>query len=149
MPEAGAVAVKFLRHLAAVTLVVAVVVIGGLAWGHFGASTLVGNLPGRNKVVTVPHVRLKDLPPGTEVVARPGPHGPVIVDVSDSGGMNLGLDSMFQAVNLPVVRQTLEIEAGVTAAVVILDIARRRLRRFLRARRLQAGGPAQRREQRE
>ncbi|MGH3192102.1 MAG: hypothetical protein ACRDPY_06515 [Streptosporangiaceae bacterium] len=31
-----------------------------------------------------------------------------------------------------------EIEAGVIAAVVVLDIARRRLRRFLRARRLQA-----------
>jgi len=37
-------------------------------------------------------------------------------------------------------RQTLEIEGGVIAAVVILDIARRRLRRFLRARRLPAGG---------
>ncbi len=54
--------------------------------------------------------------------------------------MNLGLDSMFQAVNLPVLRNAVEIEVGVIAAVVILDIARRRLRRFLRTRRLQAGG---------
>jgi hypothetical protein len=55
-------------------------------------------------------------------------------------GMSLGLDSMFQAVNLPVLRNAVEIEVGVIAAVVILDIARRRLRRFLRTRRLQAGG---------
>ena len=70
-----------------------------------------------------------------------GPHGPVVVRSSGSGGMSLGLNSMFQAVNLPVLRHTVEIEVGVIAAVVILDIARRRLRRFLRARRLPASGP--------
>jgi hypothetical protein len=46
-----------------------------------------------------------------------------------------GPDKLIWLVNL-----TFEIEAGVIAAMVILDIARRRLRRFLRARRLQAGG---------
>ena len=129
---------KFLRHLAAVMLVVAVVVVAGLAWEHFGASTLAGGFRGPVKVVNVPGGLLKGLPPGTAVAVRPGPHGPVVV--RDSGGMSLGLDSMFQAVNLPVLRNAVEIEAGVIAAVVILDIARRRLRRFLRTRRLQAGG---------
>ena len=131
---------KFLRQLAEVTLVVAVVVVAGLAWARFGASTLGGGPRGPGKVVTVSGKLLKGLPPGTEVAVRPGPHGPVIVSEGSGGGMNLGLDSMFQAVNLPVLRHTLEIEAGVIAAVVILDIARRRLRRFLRARRRQAGG---------
>jgi len=131
--------VKFLRHLAVVILVVAVVVVGGVAWEHFGASSLAGGLRGPVKMVNVPGKLLKGLPPGTRLAVRPGPHGPVVV--RDSGGMSLGLTSMFQAVNLPVLRHTVEIEAGVIAAVVILDIARRRLRRFLRARRLPAGGP--------
>jgi hypothetical protein len=43
---------------------------------------------------------------------------------------------MFQAVNLPVLRDTVEIEAGVIAAVVILEIGHRRWRRARRARRL-------------
>jgi hypothetical protein len=43
---------------------------------------------------------------------------------------------MFQAVNLPVLRDTVEIEAGVIAAVVILEIGQRRWRRARRARRL-------------
>jgi hypothetical protein len=130
--------VRFLRHLAAVMLVVTIVVVAGLAWEHFGASTLAGGFRGPVKVVNVPGGLLKGLPPGTAVAVRPGPHGPVVV--RDSGGMSLGLDSMFQAVNLPVLRDTVEIEAGAIAAVVILDIARRRLRRFQRSRRLQAGG---------
>ncbi len=132
---------KFLRHLAAVMLVVAVVVVAGLAWQHFGASTLAGGLRGPVKVVNVPGGLLKGLPPGTRLTVRPGPHGPVVVRSSGSGGMSLGLDSMFQAVNLPVLRHTVEIEVGVIAAVVILDIARRRLRRFLRTHAwLQASG---------
>ena len=132
---------RFLRHLAAVMLVVTIVVVGGLAWEHFGASTLAGGFRGPVKVVNVPGNLLKGLPPGTAVAVRPGPHGPVVV--RDSGGMSLGLDSMFQAVNLPVLGDTVEIEVGVIAAVVILDIARRRLRRFLRARRLPAAGPVE------
>jgi hypothetical protein len=140
-PGGRAVAVKFLRHLAVVVLVVAVVVVGGMAWQHFGASTLAGGLRGPVNVVNVPAKLLKNRPAGTRLTVRPGPHGPVVVRSSGSGGMSLGLNSMFRAVNLPVLRHTVEIEVGAIAAVVILDIARRRLRRFLRARRLPAGGP--------
>ncbi len=60
---------RFLRHLAAVALLVAVVVAGGLAWGHFGASTLAGGFRGPVKVVNVPGGLLKGLPPGTAVAA--------------------------------------------------------------------------------
>lgn len=42
---------------------------------------------------------------------------------------------MFQLVNLPVLRTTVGIEVGVIAAVVIIDVARRKLRRAGRGRR--------------
>jgi hypothetical protein len=51
----------------------------------------------------------------------------------DIGPENLGLDSMFQAVNLPVLRDTVVIEAGAIAAVVILEIGHRKWRRARRA----------------
>ena len=118
-----AAAVRFLRHLAVAALVVAVVVAGGLAWGHADA----GSLPrgprgaavfGRGQVAIRP-AGGKIPPPGLRVI--------------NTGPMNLGLDSMFQAVNLPVLRDTLEIEAGVVIAVVCLEIGHRRWRRARRA----------------
>ena len=126
-PAAGlAAAVRFLRHLAAVALLVAVVVAGGLAWGHFGAGPLPGpGLGGARNVVVVRGQAVKRLPPGVKI--PPG------LRVVSSGPENLGLTSMFQAVNLPVLRDTVEIEAGVAAAVVILEIANRRARRARRA----------------
>ena len=46
--------------------------------------------------------------------------------------MDLGLTSMFDPVNLPYLRHTVVIEAGAGAAVVILDVIRRRWRRARR-----------------
>jgi hypothetical protein len=106
--EAG---VKFVRHLTAATLVVAAVVVLGLAWNHFAASTLIGGIQGsfRQEIIT---------------------SGPKNVRV---GTINLGLSSMLDPVNLPYLRHTVVIEAGVMAAVVIIDAERRRSRRARRA----------------
>ena len=46
--------------------------------------------------------------------------------------MDLGLTSMFDPVNLPYLRHTVVIEAGAAAAVVIIDLIRRRWRRAQR-----------------
>ena len=110
---------RFLRHLAAACLVVAVVVVLGLAWNHFAASTLVGTVPGR---------------PQTAIV-RPesGPGGPHGSKVIDRGTFDLGLNSMLEPVNWPYLRHTVVIEAAVIAAVVIIDVGRRRSRRAARA----------------
>ncbi|MGH3204206.1 MAG: hypothetical protein ACRDOA_17995 [Streptosporangiaceae bacterium] len=118
---------RFLRHLCVVALLVTLVVAAGLAWGHFDPGPLPGRGPGGTAQFVVRGQAVKRLPPGVKI--RPG------VRLGDTGPENLGLTSMFQAVNLPVLRDTLEIEAAVLAAVVILEIAHRRLRRTRRARR--------------
>jgi hypothetical protein len=134
--------VKFVRHLAAATLVVAVVVILGLAWNHFAASTLIGNLQDSFRQEVVPGHKQEVGPgrqaegprPGPAAVApgtHPnGPHGPKIIRL---GTLNLGLNSMLDPVNLPYLRHTVVIEAGVIAAVVIIDAGRRKSRRARRA----------------
>ena len=120
---------RFLRQLAAAALVVAVVVAGGLAWGHIDAGPLPGGGPG-GVAVFVRGQAVKEVPAG----ARPGRgHPPPGVRIGDGGGENLGLTSMFQAVNLPVLRDTVAIEAGVIAAVVIIETGHRRWRRARRA----------------
>jgi hypothetical protein len=43
--------------------------------------------------------------------------------------MDLGLNSMLDPANLPSLRHTVVIEAGVAAALVIIDVIRRRWRR--------------------
>jgi hypothetical protein len=116
--------VKFLRHLGAVTLVVAVVVVIGLAWNHFGSSTLVGGLQTSfNKQASVsgraPGVAV--LRPGAKAGGHHGPHGPVII----RGPMDLGLGSMLDPVNLAVLRHTVVIEGVVIAIVVMIDVSRR------------------------
>ena len=121
----GAGAVKFLRHLGAVTLVVAVVVVIGLAWNHFGSSTLVGGQQASfNKQASVsgrpPGVAV--LRPGAKGAGPHGPHGRVIIR---NGPMDLGLNSMFEPVNLAVLRHTLVIEGVVIAIVVMIDVSRR------------------------
>jgi hypothetical protein len=45
---------------------------------------------------------------------------------------------MFDPVNLPILRHTVVIEAGVIAVVVVLDVLRRRSRRSWRAAQLAA-----------
>jgi hypothetical protein len=118
--------VRFVRHLAAVALLVALVVAGGLAWGHFGVGPLPGPGQGGTGQFVVRGQAVKRLPPGVKIL--PG------LRVINTGPANLGLTSMFQPVNLPVLRDTVEIEAAVVAAAVILEIAHRRLRRARRAR---------------
>jgi hypothetical protein len=111
--------VKFVRRLGVVVLVVGVVVLLGLAWGHFGASTLIGN--------------------------EQGPFHQEIVTGGQAGqfgrpreGVPLGLKAMFQSVNLPVLRHTVVIEGLVIALVVVFDLVRRGARRERRARWLAA-----------
>jgi hypothetical protein len=141
--------VKFPRHLGAAALAVAVVVALGLAWNHFAPASLVGDIQGPTQEIvpgynpTAPpdaeqpavrgqHVRRGELP------REHGPHGGSDVRVVRTGSMDLGLDSMFQSVNLPVLRHTVVIEGGVIAAVVIIDVIRRRSRRAARAAQLAA-----------
>jgi hypothetical protein len=118
--------VRFLRQLAAAALIVAVVVAGGLAWGHVDG----GSLP-RGPRGALVFVRGQ-----VAVRATGGKIPPRGLRVINTGPMNLGLNSMFQTVNLPVLRDTMEIEAGVIAAVVVLEIGHRRWRRARRAHRL-------------
>jgi hypothetical protein len=124
---------RFLRHLGAVTVVVAIVVVLGLAWAHFGPQTLApGPQTGfKQEIVT--------LRPGGGIPGHGGihigPNGPTLMHARP---FDLGLGSMFQSVNLPVLRHTVIIEAGVIAAVVIIDVLRRRSRRSWRAQQLAA-----------
>jgi hypothetical protein len=133
--------VKFLRHLAAVTLVVTAVVVLGLIWNHFDASSLAGGMGGRFSK----EISLSKHPPGTVVLRKAGGghSGPIVI--RNSGDFSLGLSSMVDAVNRPVVEHTIGIEAAVIAGVVLIDASRRRARKARRARLLgmyQAGGTA-------
>jgi hypothetical protein len=129
--------VRFLRHLAAAGLVVAVVVVLGLAWNHFAASSLVGNLEGSVGRVVIAGRPASRPPPGVELPGRKapadGPHGPGVIRLLPE---NLGLGSMFNPANLPDLRHTVVIEAGVIAAVVIIEINVRLSRRAKRERQL-------------
>ncbi|HEX3387901.1 MAG TPA: hypothetical protein VHT94_02580 [Streptosporangiaceae bacterium] len=119
---------RFLRHLAAVLLVVAAVVLLALAWNHVEGGTQGAVRQGRDERVAVagPHGG-----PATAVHGiRPGHgRGPVIIDLRP---MDLGLTSMFDPVNLPSLRHAVVIEAEVAAAVVVIDVIRRRWRRRAR-----------------
>jgi hypothetical protein len=137
----GAEPVKFLRHLGAAALAVAVVVLLGLAWNHFGSGTLVGGQQAAFNKQASAGGRLPGavkLPPGARVI---GPNGGRVVGppgtiVVRNGPMNLGLSSMFQSVNLAVLKHTVVIEAVVIALVVMFDVSRRLWRQERRARRL-------------
>jgi hypothetical protein len=124
---------KFLRQLGAVMLLVAVVVVLGLAWNHFDPASLVGGQLASLKQFSGPG----RVAPGTEVLragaGAGGPRGPVVIR---SGPMNLGLSSMFQRVNLGVLRHTLVIEGVVIALVVMIDVSRRLWRQERRAKEL-------------
>ena len=118
---------RFLRHLAAVLVVVAAVVLLALGWNHVAGGTV-------GAVRQGPVPRIVTVRPGTGAVARgtrPGQsHGPVIIG---SQPMDLGLNSMLDPANLPSLRHTVVIEAGAAAAVVIIDVIRRRWRRARRS----------------
>ena len=134
---------RFLRHLGAATAAVAIVVVFGVAWSHFGGQTLA---PGpqigfKQEIVTV---RPGTGSPRGTVVARQGMRGggirvgPNELTVVRAQPFDLGLGSMFERVNLPILRHTVVIEAGVIALVVLLDALRRRSRRSWRAAELAA-----------
>ncbi len=116
---------KFLRHLGAATLVIAVVVLAGLAWNHFWPGTLAGQLAARGPsafgegVRIVPGQRIVRLPDGIRVHVRNQP----------GAGAFYGL---LRPANLRVIAETAKIEAVFILAVVIIDVIRRRLRRGAR-----------------
>jgi hypothetical protein len=138
--------VRFLRRLAVVTLMVAVVTGVGLAWNHFDPASLIGGVPGASRVsLRNPAERTKGvdvvrpdrdhdrqiivLPPG----AKPPRHLSKNVVVIHLAPLDLGLNSMFERVDWPFLTHTVVIEALVIAAVVFLDRLRRRARRTWRA----------------
>jgi hypothetical protein len=141
--------VRFLRHLGAVTMVVAAVVLAGLAWNHFAASSLTGGLRGPSQETVPNYQELNGIGPYAK--RRPASRGvlPPRAGARDphkgvvrSGGSQLGLGSMFEPANLPYLRHTVVIETAVIAGVVILDVGRRRSRRARRAWLLAADQPA-------
>ena len=117
---------RFLRHLAAVLLVVAAVVLFALGWNHVAGGTVGAVRQGHDARIVMVRPRADAAARGT----RPGQaHGPVIIQ---SQPMDLGLNSMIDPANLPSLRHTVVIEAGAAAAVVIIDVIRRRWRRARR-----------------
>ena len=122
-----AAAVRFLRQLAAVTAVVAVVVLIGVAWHHFAPGSFGGQrgtgphgFVVRGQPATAVHRGVKVLP-GVEL---------------NSGGTSgippIQLGDLLEPVNLAVVWNTAWIEAAVIAAVVIVDAGLRKRRRARR-----------------
>ncbi len=127
---------KFARQFAVATLVIAVVVVLSVVVDHLASGALVGSLAGRLKQSPVSgphgHGRVIVLPPGGHLGGRKIPPG---VKVAHAHGFSLGLTSMFDSVNWPYLRHTVVIEVGVLAAVVVLDVIRRKWRRARRGRR--------------
>jgi len=120
---------RFLRQLAAVTTMVAAVVLVGLAWYHFAPGSLGGSggrLVVRGRVVKGLPANAKP-PPGATVT--PGIH----LNGGRSGVPPIQLGDLLQPVNVVVLRNTAEIEAAVIAAVVVLDAGLRKRRRARRA----------------
>jgi hypothetical protein len=106
---------RFVRHLAAAALVIAVVIVLTVYTDHLVSATLTGG------GTTIS--RLKAMP-----VQGP-PQGGVAAP-----GFSLGLTSMLDPANWPDLRHTVVIETAVLALVVILDVIRRRMRRASRER---------------
>jgi hypothetical protein len=121
--------VKFLRQLAVVVMVVAVVVLIGMAWKRL-APSLPGEGPAGHAFVGRGQV-VKGLPPGVRLPpgAKPPP-----ADALVRGTPSLLLGDLLKPVNLVVLRNNAFLEAVVIAAVVIVDASYRRLRRARRAR---------------
>ncbi len=113
---------RFLRQLAAVTAVVTVVVLIGLAWHHFAPGSFGGQGgPGphrfvRGQAATAVHRGVK-VTPGVEL---------------NGGGLSgippIQLGDLLKPVNLAVLWNTAWIEAAVIAAVVIVDAGFRKRR---------------------
>jgi hypothetical protein len=123
--------VRFLRQLAAVTVLVAAVVVIGLAWHHFAP----GSLGGQGGVFVARGRPVKGLPQGAKRLHAAGPTVTpgVQLNTGASGVPPIQLGDLLQPVNLVVLRNTAQIEAEVIAAVVIVDWGLRKRRRARRA----------------
>jgi hypothetical protein len=135
---------KFSRHLAAVMLLVAVITVLGLAWNHWAPATLIGNpfdgrqLPGLHLSGPPPGHLLPGQRPGHPVVIqrRSAGNGPKAIDlngkrarfISNQGGAG-AFSGLLEFGGLRILRHTVVIETALIAAVVIIDLARRRARR--------------------
>ena len=114
---------KFVRQSGAVVVVVAVVVLIGLAWSRL-APSLPGEGPAGHGFVVRDQV-VNGLPPG----------GVRAIRQNDGSGIpSLLPGDLLQPANLVVLRNNAFLEAAVIAAVVIVDAGYRRLRRARRAR---------------
>jgi hypothetical protein len=110
----GAVTVKFLRHLAAAVLVVAVIVGLGLLWAHASGGTGVGGGPKRAPSPEA-LLRLEQIKEKIKTV--------VIRVHSDTG---------FHLADTGNLIRTCEIEAILAAVVITVSVIRRRRRRRMR-----------------
>ena len=115
---------RFLRQLAAVTALVTVVVLIGLAWHHFAPDSFGGQGglgPHRFVVRGQPAAAV---PRGVKV-----PAGVELNGGSTSGVPPIQLGDLLEPVNLAVLWNTAWIEAAVIAAVVTVDAGLRKRRR--------------------
>ncbi len=112
---------KFLRHLAVVTLMVGIVVGLGLAWNKFAPSTLLGYQPALGPV------QFKGPVPGARLPGHPGK----VIGVEPGPSV---LSTFTNPASWRDLRHTVLIEFLVLTAVVIIDVVRRRLRRLDKAR---------------
>jgi hypothetical protein len=118
--------VRFLRQVAAVTAVVAVVVLIGLAWHHLAPDSFGGQGgPGPHRFVRGQAAtavrRGAKVTPGVELNSG-----------GTSGVPSIQLGDLLEPVNLAVLWNTAWIEAAVIAAVVIVDAGLRERRRARR-----------------
>lgn len=129
---------KFARQFAMVTLVIAVVVVLSVVTDHLASGALIGSLLHGRLPVHGPHGRggVIVLPPGGDLGRLLPGKIPPGVKVIQANGSSLGLTSMFDSVNWPYLRHTVAIEVYVLAAVVVLDMIRRKWRRLRRARQI-------------
>jgi hypothetical protein len=123
-------------------MVVGVVVLAGLAWNHFWPSTLVGQLASGGQQIFVRGVHVV---PGEHLAGPPAgaghpPHGQQVVKLAGGRVLHLrnrpGVSAFYgllKGPNLQVLEETGKEEAAFIAAVVIIDVIRRRLRRARRA----------------
>ncbi len=110
----GVVTVKFLRHLAAAVLVVAVIVGLGMLWAHASGGTGVGSGPRRA--------------PSPEALLRLEQ----IKEKIKTGVIRVPSDNGFHLADTGNLIRTCEIEAVLAAVVITVSVIRRRRRRMRR-----------------
>jgi hypothetical protein len=106
--------VKFLRHLAAAVLVVAIIVGLGMLWAHASGGTGVGSGP-RRAPSPEALLRLKE-----------------IKEEIKTGVIRVHSDTGFQLADTGNLIRTCEIEAVLAAVVIMVSVIRRRRRRMRR-----------------